>query len=323
MSTFPVEHEPFLVAALRAPSAHNAQPWRLVPVADDSYELHYDHHDYLPHDPDDRDAYLAMGAFYETLALVAQPHGFRCSFSPRFERCDSDLFVGVVTVSRCEPGFTPDPLAYAIGDRVTNRHPYERESLPPDLEGALVDLGCSFTDPRAAARIVRTASSLAWRDRQFVIDLRRWMRFSDDDAPDGMTPDVLTLTAIDTFALRFALWRGKLRRPASRLYARRDAVLTRASATVAVLRADSLTPESLFDAGRRLLRAWTMINAAGYSYHPLSIAIDRRETAPRVAELAGVSHPVAMFRVGYTDQRALRSNRRSLNAVLGRGAVVV
>ena len=38
-----------LTAALRAPSAHNAQPWR-IRARDGAYELHYDHHEYLPAD---------------------------------------------------------------------------------------------------------------------------------------------------------------------------------------------------------------------------------------------------------------------------------
>jgi hypothetical protein len=48
-----------LEAALRAPSAHNAQPWR-IHLAGGGYALHYDHHEYLPADPEDRDAYLCM-----------------------------------------------------------------------------------------------------------------------------------------------------------------------------------------------------------------------------------------------------------------------
>ena len=79
------EHEPILRDALRAPSAHNAQAWRLTPITDTArYELHYDHNDYLPFDPDDRDAYLAMGAFYETLRLAAHRHGFNADFEEHY-----------------------------------------------------------------------------------------------------------------------------------------------------------------------------------------------------------------------------------------------
>jgi hypothetical protein len=311
------EHEDFLCAALRAPSAHNAQPWRLVPSADDTYELHYDHVAYLPHDPDDRDAYLTMGAFYETLALSAERHGYLCTFEPRFERDGSDLFVGVVHVAVAPAGFRPGPLAAVVGDRVTNRRPYRRVPLPPMLAEDLAAHGCALIAPGSVLPMLRDASVASWMDPQFVKDLKRWMRFDDRDACDGMMPHALALGFLDRAGLRFALWRGRLRRPAARVYAHRDLALARASSTLAVLGAASMQPVDLFEAGRRLLRSWTIVSAAGYSTHPLSIVIDRPETAPRLAEASGVPVPVALFRVGYPSRGVPRSNRRPLGEVLG------
>src|SRR5262249_2207531 len=92
----PRAHRLVLTEALRAPSAHNPQPWRLAVPPGSRYELHYNHLDYLPYDPDDRDAYLAIGAFLETAALAAQRHGLRMSVTDRFERRGSDLLVGSV-----------------------------------------------------------------------------------------------------------------------------------------------------------------------------------------------------------------------------------
>src|SRR5579884_2384630 len=65
----------YIAAARRAPSAHNAQPWRLHLQADGSYTLCYAYADKLLADPDDRDALLGIGAFYETLALAANLEG--------------------------------------------------------------------------------------------------------------------------------------------------------------------------------------------------------------------------------------------------------
>jgi hypothetical protein len=116
-------HGTILRAALRAPSAHNAQPWRLTVAGPDAYEVHYDHLDYLPYDPDDRDAYLAIGAFLETLDLAAQRHGHRIAFEPVFTRTGSDLFVGVARLRRALPGEVADPLAAPAAFRQTNRCP--------------------------------------------------------------------------------------------------------------------------------------------------------------------------------------------------------
>lgn len=43
-----------LGAGLRAPSPHNAQPWRFRKLGDGAYDLPYWHEDKLLCDPDDR-----------------------------------------------------------------------------------------------------------------------------------------------------------------------------------------------------------------------------------------------------------------------------
>jgi hypothetical protein len=116
--------------------------------------------------------------------------------------------------------------------------------------------------------------------------------------------------------LLFALRLGRLPAPLARVFASRDVRLLSRATSVAVLSAPDLTPASLFDAGRRLLRAWVAINASGFAYHPISIAVDRPETAPAVGQISGVSFPVAVFRVGHPTKVAPRSNRRSLDDVL-------
>src|SRR5436305_12649390 len=128
-------HRLVLTEALRAPSAHNAQPWRLMVLSSERFALHYDHLDYLPYDPDDRDAYLAIGAFCETAALAAQRHGLRMSVTYQFERCGSDLLVGTLRLRPATPGEPADPLAGPAADRRTNRSPYDRTPLPGALRG--------------------------------------------------------------------------------------------------------------------------------------------------------------------------------------------
>jgi hypothetical protein len=85
---------------------------------------------------------------------------------------------------------------------------------------------------------------------------------------------------------------------------------------VAVLGAADMPAATLVDAGRRLLRCWVTITAAGFAYHPISIAVDRPETAPNVAAQAGVRVPVAVFRIGHARKPAPLSNRRALADVL-------
>ena len=302
-----------IAAARRAPSAHNAQPWRLYPEpggpndAYGSYRLFYAYADKLLADPDDRDALLGMGAFYETLALAAQLEGKQAVFEPGVVQHEDGLELGRVRLLALSERETLDPLAPFITQRQTNRHPYQSQPLPSGLEEELQRLGCTLFDPRAIAPLVSKASIMAWKDTRFVADLKEWTRFQGNP-PDGMTCACLHLSWLDRQALRFALWRGRLSAFLAGIYAQRDVYLTRRSATVAVLTAHDRDPLTLFECGRRLLRAWVTINAACYSYHPISIVIDQ----PTVSELASrVKNPVAIFRVGYTPKAAPWSNRRA------------
>jgi len=300
-----------LTEATRAPSAHNAQPWRLVPTGTHSLELHYDHLDYLPFDPDDRDAYLALGAFFETLALAAGRHDHRAEISTRFERHGSDLWVGDISIRPARPGEEPDPLAAAAVNRHTNRLRYDKTPVPSPLKAQLLDLGNAMVSPWGMARLVARASVLSWRDPRFVTDLRRWTR-ADPAAPDGMTPAGLPLSRVDWGALRFAFRLGRVPAPLALVYSSRDLRLLAGSVAVCVLGSPSLDPADLFDAGRRLLRSWVCVGAAGWACHPISIAVDRPETAPAVAALAGTPVPVAVYRIGHPTSEAPRSNRRPL-----------
>jgi hypothetical protein len=308
-------HERIIAAAVRSPSAHNAQPWRLAPLPDGaSYELHYDAADYLPCDPEDRDAGLAMGAFYEAIAMAADLEGLEASFTPHFSRDGSDLLVGLVTIDARRPGRSPDPLAPWLVNRTTNRSRYRRWPLDRALVDALTELGCLFQPPCEVAHLIGEASKDSWSSRRFVGDLEQWFRFTND-AEDGMTPDVLALNALDVLGLRFAFALRRLPRWLSPIYAARDVRLATSAPAIAVLTAPDMTLPSIFAAGRRLLRAWVTVGAAGAAYHPWSIVIDENRTRPLLAELVGAP-PMAMFRIGYPTAAVPRSRRRPVEGFL-------
>ncbi|NHA69072.1 nitroreductase family protein [Phycicoccus flavus] len=318
VATLPEDHRRALAGALRAPSAHNAQPWRVHPrrVGDGwAYALHYDHHEYLPADPEDRDAYLCMGTFCETLALCAAGLGLRADITLVLERDGADLHVADLVLVPDAAAGDGDPLVPEVGGRRTDRATYRPDPLPATLVAALEALGCVLVPTPAASRVVHEASTASWADRRFVADLRAWVR-ADSDAPDGMTPRQLGLAGYEWLALRAAFRLGRVLGPLARAYGSREVRLLHDAPAVAVLTADSDDPADLVAAGRRLLRAWVTVCAAGHGYHPISVAIDRPETRPQVAALAGVADgratPVALFRVGRPTAPAAGSNRVDL-----------
>lgn len=152
---------------------------------------------------------------------------------------------------------------------------------------------------------------------RFVHDLHVWHR-NTLDAPDGFSSKLMNISPLSTLGLKFAFWRGHFSsKLIQRLYSTRDVSMFTAAPMVAVLISKDMTPESLFEAGRNLLRSWVVINALGYSYHPFSIAIDEKSTSPKVAAVVGVKVPVAIYRVGIAKKAPkVHSNRKGLEKVI-------
>lgn len=306
-----IERE-ILEAALRAPSAHNAQPWRLTRLGERRYLLWYAFEDKLLADPDDRDGIMAVGSFYETLRMAAEQRGVVASLTLCVRQHAAGIELAEVTLEGSTG--SPDPLAGSVEKRQSNRNAYERAPLPAELAKDLEALGNILLDPDLIAPLVDRASVMAWNDSRFVTDLDGWTRF-DEVSPDGMTVDCLDLSWLDQKALKFALWRGKLPGWLARVYAQRDVRLTRASAAMAILTTSDRRPETLFDCGRRLVRSWVAINAVGYSWHPMSIVIDQ-PTVQDLSQMIGGQDGVAIYRVGHTPKGAPWSKRRPLESVL-------
>ena len=311
------KHIELLTAALRSPSAHNAQPWKIKPMNDhSSYELHYDHNDYLPEDPDDRDAYLTMGAFAENLELEAPNYGFKTKITPVFTKNGEDMYIAKVTISE-DPNPVKGILNEWVPKRVTNRNNYTKQPLTQELIEKLQEYDNVLIEPIKLKKIVMEASMLSWANPRFVHDLDVWYR-SSLDAPDGFNSKLMNISPLATLLIKFAFWRGHFKsKLLQRLYSTRDVSMFTAAPMAAVLAAKDMKPETLFEAGRNLLRSWVIINALGYSYHPFSIAIDEKATSPKVAAVAGVNVPVALYRVGIAKKPPkVHSNRKDLEKVI-------
>lgn len=301
-----------LAAAVRAPSAHNAQPWRLRALGRNEYLLWYAYADKLLADPDDRDGIMAMGGFYETMRLAAEHRGYTVKHA--FEIREHQQGIDLARLTVVPLAQAADPLAAAIDRRQSNRSAYDKQPLSAALAEGLASLGNVLLDPALIAPLVRRASVMAWKDSNFVTDLRGWMRFNDV-SPDGMTVDCLDLSAVDQCALKFALGRGRLPGWLARIYAQRDVRLTRASAAMAVLLTPDRRPETLFECGRNLIRSWTMINAHGFAWHPMSIVIDQ-PTVKDLSQMIDGRDGVAIYRVGHTKESVPWSKRRDVGAVV-------
>jgi hypothetical protein len=124
---------------------------------------------------------------------------------------------------------------------------------------------------------------------------------------------------LGSLAADFALWKGGFRSQLmQKLFASSEVDVFAAAPAAAVITVPDMSPASVFDAGRRLLRSWVEVTAAGYSYQPYSIAVDDPETVPKVAAAIGTDEiPVALYRIGKaTAPQPGPSGRRPLSEVL-------
>jgi hypothetical protein len=112
---------PVLAAAVRAPSAHNAQPWRLEATGDDAYDVAYAQADRLLADPDDRDGLLAIGAFIETMALAAEHRGLTLTFAPGVVERGDRLVLGRLALSPLDREPDPSRRPSNVGSRTAIR----------------------------------------------------------------------------------------------------------------------------------------------------------------------------------------------------------
>jgi phenylacetate-CoA ligase len=305
--------------AARAPSAHNAQPCSLEHLGGASFALRYDYLDYLPHDPDDRDAMLGLGAFVETFVLAAERAGYVATWTGPVARVSGLLHAGTLEIT--SKRVAPSALAIAAADRHTNRRPYRRGvPVPAALQAALTRDGAMAVSQSAVVPLVVEAAVRSWQDQRFVADLDRWttLRPGARQPELGMAPKALALSALDRLGLGIAFVLNRrhmnLGPRGARVWADRDRQLVRAASATYVMSAASNDPSELLDAGRRLVRCWSATRAAGWALTPISIVVDRPETRAQLTELTRTTGvPVALWRTGPEPRRGVpRSGRRAV-----------
>jgi len=180
----PEQVEGLLLAAGRAPSLHNSQPWRFR-VTRHYIELHADPERRLPEaDPGDCELRMACGAALFNLRLALQGHGIRPVATILPDRDRKDLLAVVRHGGR--KAATPEQmrLLRAIPHRRTNRHPFSDEPVPSPAryalrraalaEGAWLHLVDEPGQRRELQQIGVKAHRVQMADPGFRTELERW-----------------------------------------------------------------------------------------------------------------------------------------------------
>lgn len=321
-------------AAHAAPSADNAQPWR-CDLIDGALEIRHDGErlrDPLG-GPDTHMSQLSLGAMLENLHQGAAFAGIALHCPD-----DAPLRFDATPLPGTESGVpnTAPPL-FA---RHTNRHPFRRSSLDPDL---LSELGAQtegsarvvVSEGRRAlgflAEQVRIASLARFQTQQLHEWLMGSLRWTPEQAASGEGLDVRTLhlppggRGLLRLLVPWRRMRLLARIGGHRLMARMEGVAFRSAGAAVTIVGD----QDARSAGRLMQRVWVRLNEEGLGVHPFYVVADQhgrldQGTVPEqcTAMLAEAQRACAsrlglasgeriqiMFRVGVPTRTALRSLR--------------
>ncbi|GAB3837826.1 Acg family FMN-binding oxidoreductase [Dactylosporangium cerinum] len=284
------------IAALRAPSILNTQPWRWR-LAGNHAELWADRSRQLDGlDPDGRLLLLSCGTalHHATVALLAA--GFDADIARLTDPARPDLVARVRQGNRC----TADDLLYrAIYQRRTDRRPFGDErpvdAVLDELRAAAERHGVHLHVVRADqvtafASAVAHAGDVEHADPRFREDLLAWTTRAREDR-DGVSARSTVTPTHRTIAPRDF----DLARPAAL-----DAGTGTDRGTVyVVFTVDAEEPANWVAAGEALSDVWLTLTVRGLAASPISEVV---EVLPvRVALrrlLGGVGHPAIAMRIG-------------------------
>jgi hypothetical protein len=321
-------------AALLAASPHNTQPW-VFGIRDDGVDVFVDAaRETGTVDPFQREQHIGIGCAIENLVLACQARGLlpEVTLLPDGPAGPAGSRLAEVSVRAGQPA--PSPLYDAIGDRHTNRGPYEAKAIPlrtldelvdrtglPDLEVRwIVD-----PTPRAAlSRLLIDAAAALCDDEQQSRDNFAWFRGNNDEIQrhrDGLT---LGGQGFNPFVLAVSkLLPASSRAEGDRFWLKQTTTVhTATAAAYGVITAR--TPDdraTQLTAGRLLERIHLTATSRGIALHhmnQITERIDREHStgaaptfAPRFAELLPRGEqPLLTFRVGHPVREAAPSPRR-------------
>jgi hypothetical protein len=298
--------------ARRAPSSHNSQPWRVAVHGADRLTVQADLGRRLPAvDPGDRELWISVGAFLETLAAGARALGLAAQSAPPGPEA-GEAGAALVTLA---PGSAPDAaLARAIRRRRTLRKDLATRAIAPEDRAALAAAAGPAVELRVLERGAREAEWLSgaalaafeaqtWRDPAQE-ELGRWIRFSRDDEErqrDGLTPDTMEVGGAAALWMRTFMDRSDVEKKSFR-QAGIDTARRQLSqgAGFLVLATPADDRQGRLEAGRALARLGLAAAGRGIGLHPMSQVLEepawREQVAAGLGE-AGV--PQLVLRLGY------------------------
>jgi len=321
-----------VAAAVLAASPHNTQPW-IFGISPNAIDVFVDTSRTTGTvDPLGREQYVGLGCAVQNLVLACRARGLRPEVT-LLPDGPAGTRVAHVVLSNGSPD--PNPMYDAIGDRHTNRGPYEARPVPAGTLAALVDgtglpglsvQWISDPGPRAAmGELLVDAAEALIADEQQSIDGFVWFRSSNDDVQRYRDGLVLDGQGVSPLVLGIAkLLPASSRTSGDQFWVEQTRTVHTATAAAYGVITTSAPDErsNQLNAGRLLQRIHLTATSQGVALqhmNQITERIDRETTtgaaptfAPRFAELLPPGAlPLLTFRVGYPVRAGRPTPRRS------------
>lgn len=325
----------WILKANLAPSAHNTQPARVEIVSLNHIRLWGDSNSWLKFgDPSGRDHLKSIGAFYEGLKIAASEDGYSLLAS---EVSPVDFFKSQHLVAEIEVktgADSTDELAQFVNNRISFRGSYKKvdrntldslsESGLDALSKRLERLGTfgRVVDQDAVAELFDRANVELFRDPNFLIELKGWMRMKSSHPEyliDGLNRESMALNIVEALAVP-TLFKPSVMSFLNQLKLTKT-ILTEApknKSAAAILYVVGSRDLSAFESGRIFYRGWLSLTASQLFGCPLSALLDVSAAKQQLLESESISDSQDIFgiwRMGYVDSKKLAYKARGRRAI--------
>ncbi|HEY6805260.1 MAG TPA: hypothetical protein VI306_16915 [Pyrinomonadaceae bacterium] len=325
-----------LTTAVRAPSPHNVQPWRLRIVSDDEADLFIDSSRTLPkEDPTGSFIILTMGMFLEALRLLAANNGFALTYDNYHEPAWYAAEIPKLTQQTFLPfarlRLTPttqsdfDPSLFL--KRRTSRLSLKPDPIPNDIIKNLKLLANEsdqrfevVMDQDAIERILEKNVEALFEDLNNPLyhdEIVEWFRFTDSSS--NKTRDGLDYRCMNTS--RSAFWLSArvpqlLKLPVtSQILAKVYRSQLGLVPTIGMLSGEFWEAEKAFATGSFLMRFWLETAKYNLYLHPYGNLVTNKKAAAWLHKETGIPDIWLIFKIGYSAVPP-KSHRRSVEEIL-------
>lgn len=290
--------------AVLAPNPHNRQPWLIELVGEETVLIHRDKERDLPEtDPFNRQLFIGLGAFIETMVLAAGAQGYAARVTQLPEGDN-----GPIAEVNFSVGGNNDPLAAQILNRHSNKEPYLSEKLSDEQLATLSDYATLYINEEQVAPI-RAMTKRAFEIETMTphtleesVDLMRIGKAEINENPDGIELSVPMLEALRISGLLTKDILMDTEHAANKAHLKEYHAMLDATPHYAVLTTETNTRSEQLQVGRKLMRLYLKATELGVGLHPVSQALQEYK---EMTEEYNLAHQL-LAPQGHTVQLLLR-----------------